>query len=94
MLVASFFFALMGGFAKVLSQSMPPVEVVFFRNVIGVVLILLTLIKVPFSHKGGRPWLLLFRGLMGFLALLAFFYNIAHISLADAMTFSRTSPIF
>jgi len=31
---------------------------------------------------------------MGFLALLAFFYNIAHISLADAMTFSKTSPIF
>jgi drug/metabolite transporter (DMT)-like permease len=31
---------------------------------------------------------------MGFLALLAFFYNIAHISLGDAMTFSKTSTIF
>lgn len=31
---------------------------------------------------------------MGFMALVAFFYNIAHISLADAMTFSRTSPMF
>jgi drug/metabolite transporter (DMT)-like permease len=31
---------------------------------------------------------------MGFTALLAFFYNIAHISLGDAMTFSKTSPIF
>jgi drug/metabolite transporter (DMT)-like permease len=31
---------------------------------------------------------------MGFVALLAFFYNIAHIPLGDAMTFSKTSPIF
>jgi drug/metabolite transporter (DMT)-like permease len=31
---------------------------------------------------------------MGFSALLAFFYNIAHIPLGDAMTFSKTSPIF
>ena len=38
--------------------------------------------------------MLFFRGLMGFLALLAFFYNIAHIPLGDAMTYSKTSPIF
>jgi drug/metabolite transporter (DMT)-like permease len=94
MLVASFFFAIMGAFAKVLSTTMPPVEVVFFRNIIGVVLVLLSFMHSPLVQKGGKPWLLLFRGLMGFLALLAFFYNIAHISLADAMTFSRTSPIF
>jgi len=31
---------------------------------------------------------------MGFIALLAFFYNIAHISLADAMTFAKTAPVF
>jgi drug/metabolite transporter (DMT)-like permease len=31
---------------------------------------------------------------MGFVALLAFFYNIAHISLGDAMTWSKTSPVF
>jgi drug/metabolite transporter (DMT)-like permease len=43
---------------------------------------------------GGKPLLLFFRGLMGFVALLAFFYNIAHISLGDAMTYSKTSPIF
>ncbi|MDY0238170.1 MAG: DMT family transporter [Campylobacterales bacterium] len=94
MLIASFLFALMGAFAKLLSSSMPPVEVVFFRNVIGVILIVASLAKVPFSHKGGKPFLLIFRGVIGFLSLLAFFYNIAHISLADAMTFSRTSPIF
>jgi drug/metabolite transporter (DMT)-like permease len=94
MFFASFCFAIMGAFAKELSHLMPSLEVVFFRNIIGVFLIAITLFKVPISQVGGKPFLLLFRGLMGFLALVAFFYNIAHISLADAMTFSRTSPMF
>ena len=94
MLLASLLFALMGAFAKVLSQNMPSIEVVFFRNVFGVAIILVTIWKVPFTNRGGKPFLLFFRGFMGFTALLAFFYNIAHIPLADAMTFSKTSPIF
>jgi len=94
MLFASFLFAIMGAFAKELSQSMSSLEVVFFRNIFGVVLIGFMVLKTPLVQTGGKPFLLFFRGLMGFLALLAFFYNIAYISLADAMTFSKTSPIF
>jgi drug/metabolite transporter (DMT)-like permease len=94
MLIASFTFAIMGAFAKISSQYMSSLEVVFFRNVAGVILISLAILKKPLKSKGGKPLLLFFRGLMGFLALLAFFYNIAHISLGDAMTFSKTSPIF
>ncbi len=94
MLFASLMFAFMGGFAKELSVHMSSLEVVFFRNVFGVVIIVATLYRTPLVQKGGRPFLLFFRGFMGFAALLAFFYNIAHISLADAMTFSKTAPIF
>ncbi|MDH5465540.1 MAG: DMT family transporter, partial [Thiovulaceae bacterium] len=94
MLFAAMLFAFMGAFAKVLSDDISSLEIVFFRNVFGVFLILLTVWKTPMSHVGGKPWLLFFRGFMGFTALLAFFYNIAHIPLADAMTFSKTSPIF
>ncbi len=94
MLFASICFAVMGGFAKELSKDMSAVEVVFFRNIFGVLFISLTLLKYPITQKGGKILLLLFRGFMGFAALLAFFYNIAHISLAEAMTYSRTSPIF
>ncbi len=94
MLFASLMFALMGIFAKLLSRDMPSLEVVFFRNVFGVFIVAATLWRRPMEHPGGRPMLLLFRGLMGFLALLAFFYNIAHIPLGDAMTYSKTSPIF
>ena len=94
MLLASFTFAIMGAFAKLASESMPSLEVVFFRNIAGVILIGYAVYKTPLVQKGGRPFLLFFRGFMGFVALLAFFYNIAHISLGDAMTYSKTSPIF
>ncbi|MDQ7045758.1 MAG: DMT family transporter [Sulfurimonas sp.] len=94
MLIASFTFAIMGAFAKLSSESMSSLEVVFFRNIAGVLIIGLAILRKPLQSKGGKPWLLFFRGFMGFTALLAFFYNIAHISLGDAMTFSKTSPIF
>ncbi len=94
MLIASFTFAIMGAFAKLSSQSMSSLEVVFFRNIAGVIIVGFAVLKKPMQHKGGKPFLLFFRGFMGFTALLAFFYNIAHISLGDAMTYSKTSPIF
>ncbi|MBW6487746.1 DMT family transporter [Sulfurimonas sp.] len=94
MLFASFLFAIMGAFAKLASEHMSSLEVVFFRNIFGVIFIGYALYKTPMVQKGGRPFLLFFRGLMGFLALLAYFYNIAHIPLGDAVTFSKTAPIF
>ncbi|WP_200763571.1 DMT family transporter [Nitrosophilus alvini] len=94
MLLASFLFAGMGVFAKLLSESLSSLEVVFFRNIFGVFIVAATLLGKPMKHEGGKPWLLIFRGLMGFVALLCFFYNIAHIPLGEAMTYSKTSPIF
>jgi len=94
MLIASFTFAIMGAFAKLASQHMPSLEVVFFRNIAGVILVGIAVLKTPMAQKGGKAFLLFFRGFMGFTALLAFFYNIAHIPLGDAMTYSKTSPIF
>ena len=94
MLIASFSFAIMGAFAKLASMSMSSLEVVFFRNVFGVAIVGFAIFKKPMVGKGGKPFLLFFRGFMGFVALLAFFYNIAHIPLGDAMTWSKTSPVF
>ncbi len=94
MLMASFSFAIMGAFVKLASQHMSSLEVVFFRNLFGVAIIGYGVYKKPMTHIGGKPFLLLFRGLMGFSALLAYFYNIANISLGDAVTYSKTAPIF
>jgi len=94
MLLASLSFAFMGGFAKVVSQTLPPVEVTFFRNIFGVVLVGLSIWKVPLKQTGGKFLLLVFRGSMGFAALLAYFYIMAHIPLGEAVTYNKTSPIF
>jgi len=94
MLFSSFLFSFTGAFAKLLSSNMSSVEVVFFRNIVGVVLISFAIYKNPITQKGGRPFLLFFRGFIGFVALLIYFYNIANISLAEAQTFNKISPIF
>ena len=94
MLLASLSFAVMGGFAKTVSEVLPPVEVTFFRNVFGVALVGFAIYKSPLQQIGGKPLLLIFRGSMGFIALLAYFYIIAYIPLGEAVTYNKTSPIF
>ena len=94
MLLASLSFAVMGGFAKIVSQTLPAIEVTFFRNILGVMLVGFSIYKTPLKQTGGRFVLLLFRGTAGFAALLAYFYIMAHIPLGEAVTYNKTSPIF
>lgn len=94
MLISSFLFAFTGGFAKELSEYISSIEVVFFRNITGVLLISYAIYKTPLKQIGGKPFLLFIRGFIGFAALLMYFYNIANIPLAEAMTFNKISPIF
>jgi drug/metabolite transporter (DMT)-like permease len=49
MLASSVLGALNGAVAKYLSQSMDPLEIVFYRNLIGVFIILFTLKKLNWS---------------------------------------------
>jgi len=92
--MASFSFAFMAGAVKILMQYLPPLEVTFFRNIFGVIIIGIAILKTPLAQKGGKPLLLFFRGLMGFLAMLAYFYIIKYIPLGEAVTYNKTSPIF
>ncbi len=94
MLVSAICLSIMSAFAKVVMLTLPTIEIVFFRNLLGVILISFTFFKKPINQKGGKPWLLFFRAAIGLTAMLSFFYNISTISLADAVTYSRMSPIF
>ena len=94
MLVASILFAITGAFAKLLSQNISSVEIVFFRNITGLIIISYAVYKIPVIQIGGKPLLLFARGFIGMTALLMYFYNIANIPLAEAQTFTKTSPIF
>lgn len=95
MVLACLEFALVGACAKILSQEgLPSIEIMFFRNAIGLVCMLYLLRRVRIHKSGGHIWLLLFRGLVGTISLYLFFYNVSHISLGGAFAFQKTSPLF
>lgn len=94
MLVAALGFAIMGALVKVGSSKFSSAELVFYRSLFGFIIILITIcikrlpVKTQYVNKQ------LSRALLGFTALLMFFYAIAHLPLATAITLNYTSPLF
>ena len=94
MLLSALISAFNGAIAKILSEDMSALEIVFFRNIIGIVLILYALKIKPPSLSGGKIHLLFMRGFFGFTAMILFFYTITVIPLGEAITLNKTSPLF
>ncbi|MBK6976589.1 MAG: DMT family transporter [Cytophagaceae bacterium] len=94
MLLAAFFFSVSGATTKVLGKHLNSVELVFFRNIIGVIFVLISILKKPLKNRGGKFALLAFRGVIGTLALFTFFYAITKIGLAEAITYQQSYPVF
>lgn len=94
MFLSALFSAGNGAMAKMLADDLSALEIVFFRNLFGAIFILITLKHTPSTSKGGKPFLLLYRGLFGFTALFLFFYTITSIPLGEAITLNKTSPLF
>jgi drug/metabolite transporter (DMT)-like permease len=94
MLVASFFFAIMGALVKICAQKFTSAELVFYRSLFGLVSVF------ALTHFRGLPLITpllgkqLWRALLGFTALLLFFYAISVLPLATAITLNYTSPLF
>lgn len=94
MLLSALISALNGAIAKVLSQDFSALEIVFYRNLLGVLIILYTLKHTGPSLKGGKFHLLFLRGVFGASAMVLFFYTITVIPLGEAITLNKTSPFF
>lgn len=94
MLVAALGFAMMGAFVKLGAAKFTSSELVFYRSVFGLVMIGLFLHNRRLSVKTDYLNMHLIRSIVGFLALLMFFYAIAHLPLATAITLSNTSALF
>lgn len=94
MLVAGLGFAIMGAFVKTGAERFSSTELVFYRSVFGFITIACMVywqgkpLKSPMLRKQ------MSRALIGFTALLLFFYAIAHLPLATAITLNYTSPMF
>ncbi|PHR58206.1 MAG: EamA family transporter [Arcobacter sp.] len=94
MLLSALISALNGAVAKVLSQDFTALEIVFYRNLIGVFIIVYTLKHTAPKLKGGKFHLLFLRGVFGASAMVLFFYTITVIPLGEAITLNKTSPFF
>ena len=88
MLLSALVSALNGALAKVLTDDLSAMELVFFRNVLGVFIILYTLKHTPPILSGGKLHLLFMRGFFGFSAMILFFYTIAHVHLTQLVHFT------
>jgi len=93
MLLATFFFALMNVFVKLL-PGIPAVEIVFFRSLISLVISGVILKAQGISVWGKRRGWLFLRGLVGAIALVLYFITIQLIPLATAVTIQFITPIF
>ena len=98
MLVAAALFALMSVLVKHASATFSPAELVFYRSAFGLLAIwgviavrhrhLFATLATP--HATAHFW----RGLSGFAALVLFFYALARLPLATAVTLNYTAPLF
>ncbi|MCM3596682.1 DMT family transporter [Metabacillus idriensis] len=92
--LSSLVFSIMNALVKAVSLNIPASEIMFFRSLIGTILIFIMMkqSRVPFSKKGVP--MLFIRGLLGALYLYAYFYTISKIPLADASILAHLSTIF
>jgi len=94
MLLAALGFSVMGGSAKLLKGSFNAGQLVFYRNLVGLIFLVAGFIRKPPHSAGGKLKWLIFRGLMGTVALYTLLYCILHIPLGTAMTYNLTSALF
>ena len=94
MIVASFLFACMGVCVKLAAATHSVVEITFWRSFVAL-LLLFVLVRVRGVTLATPHWRWhLTRGVVGYTALFGYFYAIALLPLATAVTLNYTSAIF
>ncbi|UJP67122.1 DMT family transporter [Mongoliitalea daihaiensis] len=93
MLLAGFFFALMNVSVKMIPH-IPAIEIILFRSVFSFFFTYAVLKKSTVPILGTNKKLLIARGVVGSIGLIAFFYTLQAIPLASAVTINYLAPIF
>ncbi|WEI19769.1 DMT family transporter [Acinetobacter proteolyticus] len=93
--LSALLFSVMGICIRYASHSVDNYTIVFFRNVVGLILFLPFIFKQGTSFvKTEKLWMHTWRSIVGLAAMYGFFYAIAHLKLSNAMVFTYSSPIF
>ncbi|MBZ4200526.1 MAG: DMT family transporter [Methylotenera sp.] len=94
MLVAALGFAVMGALVKLGAEKFSSSELVFYRSLFGLIAIYIYLRSQNLSLATPVLFKQMSRAVVGFASLVLFFYAIAHLPLATAITLNYTSPLF
>jgi S-adenosylmethionine uptake transporter len=94
MVLAAFFFATMAVGIKVASGSFSTFELVFYRGIVSVIFMGFVLKARGTTLGTTVPMMHAWRALIGVLSLSAWFYAIAHLPLATAMTLNYMSGVW
>ncbi|MBN1159370.1 MAG: DMT family transporter [Bacteroidales bacterium] len=93
---AEFSFALATVFVKFITSNsdIPPIEITFFRVLIGTFVTLVYMVRTNASFRPKRPVLVFVRALFSLAALIAFFYAVEKTSVTKANMLNMTYPVF
>ncbi|MDR1967176.1 MAG: DMT family transporter [Burkholderiaceae bacterium] len=94
MIAASFFFALMSVCIKCASPYFSPLEIVCYRGAIGVLFMWTLARSRGVNLRTSVPMMHVWRNIVGVSALSAWFFAIAHLPLATAMTLNYMSGVW
>lgn len=94
MLLGAAFFATMGVCVKFGSEHFNSAELVFYRGVVGLVFLAIIAKQQKVSLRTKYPGMHLWRSVIGVSSLSAWFYAIAHLPLATAMTLNYMSSVW
>lgn len=93
MLLAGFLFALMNVAVKLVSH-IPAIEIILFRSAFSLAFTYALLKQKKVAVLGTNKKLLILRGVVGSIGLIAFFYTLQRIPLASAVTLNYLAPVF
>ena len=94
MILASLFFSMMGVCIKYASEHFHTFDLVFYRGVIGIVFMAVICRQQGVSWRTPIAMMHVWRSVLGVFSLTAWFYAIAHLPLATAMTLNYMSSIW
>ncbi len=94
MVAGSFLFATMAVGIKFASASFGTAELVFYRGIVGIIFMAMVMRARRTPLRTPVPMMHLWRSTVGVLSLSAWFYAIAHLPLATAMTLNYMSGVW
>ncbi len=94
MLLAAVLFATMGVCVKFASEHFHALDIVFYRGLVGVVVLVVVMRQQRVALRSPVPMMHFWRSLVGVVSLVGWFYSIGQLPLATAVTLNYTSSVW